>query len=197
VQRGIKMTGYKVLAAVLWILVVALIVIGVFVIKLPADAQYNRKFASRVTMAYDQATFEGMKEQVLILWSEMNETFKGFDYNHTYCSPWYWEQTYDNSLSAQQDYFKQLTRRLDSYSALYQKMLTNMTNPVYLEDWYSKSIQNFRDEMKREGGLDWAISGAWYLNFAPAAYWLFWWLIPLEIVLIIVAIVVTAFAWEL
>jgi hypothetical protein len=191
------MTGSKVLAAVLWILVVALIVIGVFVIKLPADAQYNRKFASRVTMAYDQATFEGMKEQVLILWSEMNETFRGFDYDHTYCSPWYWEQTYDNSLSAQQDYFKQLTRRLDSYSALYQKMSTNMTNPVYLEDWYSKSIQNFRDEMKREGGLDWAISGAWYLNFAPAAYWLLWWLIPPEIVLIIVAIVVTAFAWEL
>jgi hypothetical protein len=197
VQGRIEMTGYKVLAVVLWILVVALIVIGFFVIKLPADAQYNRKFASRVTMAYDQATFEGMKEQVLILWSEMNETFKGFDYDHTYCSPWYWEQTYDNSLSAQQDYLKQLTRRLDSYSELYQKMLTNMTNPVYLEDWYYKSIQNFRDEMKREGGLDWAISGAWYLNFAPAAYWLLWWLIPVEIGFIIVAIFVTAFAWEL
>ena len=181
-------------AILLWILVVLVPVIAVIFIKLPADAQYNRKFASRVTMAYDQATFEGMKEQVLILWQEMNDTFKGFDYNHTYNTYWYWEQTYDNSLAAQQDYFRQLVKRLDSYTELYNKMVQNMTNPVYLEDWYYKSIQNFRDEMKREGGLDWAINGAWYLNFAPAAYWLLWWLIPLEIVLIILAIIATAIA---
>jgi hypothetical protein len=177
-------------------LLIAIPVIAIICIQLPASAQYNRKFASKVVMAYDQATFEGMKEQVLRLWREMNETFTGFDYTNTFCSPWYWEQTYDNSLAAQQDYFKQLTRRLDSYSTLYQKMLTNMTNPVYLEDWYYKSIQNFRDEMKREGGLDWAINGSWYLNFAPAAYWLWWWLIPLEIILVITALIVTAIAWE-
>jgi hypothetical protein len=50
--------------------------------------------------------------------------------------------------------------------------------------------------MKREGGLDWAINGAWYLNFAPAAYWLWWWFIPTEIILVITAFIVTAIAWE-
>jgi hypothetical protein len=70
-------------------------------------------------------------------------------------------------------------------------MVKNMTNPVYLEDWYYKSIQNFRDEMKRAGGLDWAIKGTWYLNYAPAAYWLLWWLIPLEIVIATLAVAIT------
>jgi hypothetical protein len=186
----------KVVAISLWILVIIISVTSIVCIFLPATAEYNRKFGSHVVMAYDQATFEGMKEQVLQLWQEMNETFKDFNYAHTYGTPWYWEQTYDNSLAAQQDYFKQLTRRLDSYSELYQKMLANMTNPVYLEDWYYKSIQNFRDEMKREGGLDWAIKGAWYLNFAPAAYWIFWWLIPLIIGIVILALIATAIAWE-
>jgi hypothetical protein len=187
----------KIIAILLWVLCVVIPIIAIVFIGLPATAQYNRLFASHVTMAYDQATFEGMKQQVQILWQQMNITFSGFDYSHTYNTPWYWEQTYENSLAAQQDYFKQLTRRLDSYSELYQKMLTNMTNPVYLEDWYYKSIQNFRDEMKREGGLDWAIKGAWGLNFAPTAYWLWWWLIPLETVLVIIAIIVTFIAWEI
>jgi hypothetical protein len=71
-----------------------------------------------------------------------------------------------------------------------------MTNPVYLEDWYYKSIQNFRDEMKRAGGLDWAIRGAWYLNFAPEAYWLPLWLIPLEIILLIITVIVVVWALE-
>jgi hypothetical protein len=44
--------------------------------------------------------------------------------------------------------------------------------------------------MYREGGLDWAIKGAWYLNNAPAAYWLAWWLTPLEIALFIAALAI-------
>jgi len=159
-------------------IIIILMMLGILIpivtyvtVFLPANAQYNKKFASKVTMAYDQATFEGMKEQVLELWKEMNNTFSGFNYSETYNTPWYWEQTYDNSLAAQQDYFRQLVNRLDSYIELYQKMTSNTTNPVYLEDWYHNSIQNFRVEMKREGGLDWAIEGAWYLNFAPLAYW--------------------------
>lgn len=190
------MNAKKIIAIWLWVLCAFFPITAILFIDLPATAQYNTLFASHVTMAYDQATFEGMKQQVLVLWEQMNKTFSGFDYSHTYNTPWYWEQTYDNSLAAQQDYFRQLTRRLDSYTELYQKMLTNMTNPVYLEDWYYKSIQNFRDEMKREGGLDWAINGAWYLNFAPAAYWLWWWFIPTEIILVITAFIVTAIAWE-
>jgi hypothetical protein len=177
------------------ILPIIIAILSIVFIDLPAKAQYNKLFASHVTMAYDQATFEGMKEQVLILWKQMNETFKGFDYKTTYNTPWFWEQTYDNSLAAQQDYFRQLVKRLDSYSLLHQKMVQNITNPVYLEDWYYKSIQNFRDEMKREGGLDWAIKDAWYLNFAPLAYWLWWWLVPLACILWALAFIEFAKEW--
>lgn len=162
------------------------ILVLVFV-DLPASAVYNRRFRCHVSMAYDQATFEGMKQQILLLWEEMNNTFQGFDYAQTYNTPWYWEQTYENSLAAQQDYFRQLVVRLDSYSELYKKMLGNSTNPVYLEDWYHKSIQNFREEMQRAEGLDWVLRDAWYLNFAPLAYWSLYWVALAEIAFLAIA----------
>jgi Flp pilus assembly protein TadB len=115
----------------------------------------------------------------------MNATFKDFDYNQTYSSPWYWEQNYENSLAAQQDYFTQINRRMNSYKLAYQQMAQNNTNPILVEDWYDKSINNLRTEMQREGGLDWAIRGAWFITYAPAAYWLMWWLIPLEMALLL------------
>jgi hypothetical protein len=78
--------------------------------------------------------------------------------------------------------------RINSYKLAYQQMAQNNTNPILVEDWYDKSINNLRTEMQREGGLDWAIKGAWYLTYAPAAYWLTWWLTPLEIALFIVLV---------
>jgi hypothetical protein len=136
-------------------------------------------------MAYDQATFTGIKEQVLIIWKQMNETFAGRDFLYTWNTPWYWEQTYENSLKAQEDYFRQLVNRLDLYQQTYEKMLQNATNPVLVEDWYHRSIQNFRDEMKREGGLDWVIHDAWYLNIQPLAYWSLFYVVPIEIILLV------------
>ena len=172
------------------VLLIAIPVISVFTIYLPAQAQYNRLFGGHVTMAMDQATFEGIEDQINTVWNQMNTTFNGYNYSTTYSSPWYWEQNYENSLAAQQDYFHQLTNRIHSYKQAYQQMAMNNTNPILVEDWYDKSIQNLRTEMQREGGLDWAIKGAWYLTHAPATYWLTWWLIPLEIVLLIAIIAV-------
>jgi hypothetical protein len=66
-------------------------------------------------------------------------------------------------------------------------MAQNNTSPILVEDWYDKSI-NLRTEMQREGGLDWAIKGAWLLTYAPAAYWLTWWLTPTETALFIASV---------
>jgi len=182
------------LIAILIILIIITPIVAVFAVYLPAQARYNRLFGAHVTMAMDQATFEGIEDQINTVWQQMNATFNGYDYTTTYSSPWYWEQNYENSLAAQQDYFKQITRRIDSYQLAYTQMALNNTNPILVEDWYDKSINNLRTEMQREGGLDWAIKGAWYLNHAPAAYWLTWWLIPTEIALIIIIIAITVYA---
>ena len=176
--------------APLIILLAAIPTAALFIVYLPAVAQYNRLFGAHVTMAMDQATFEGIEDQINTIWQQMNTTFTGYNYNTTYSSPWYWEQNYENSLAAQQDYFRQLTNRINSYKTAYQQMAQNNTNPILVEDWYDKSINNLRTEMQREGGLDWAIKGAWLLNFAPAAYWLAWWLIPTEITLLIALIAI-------
>ncbi|MEM4704310.1 MAG: hypothetical protein QXJ02_04505 [Candidatus Bathyarchaeia archaeon] len=176
------------LAIAVLIIIIAIPAAAILAIWLPAQAQYNRLFGGHVTMALDQATFEGIEDQINVIWAQMNSTFSGYDFNTTYCSPWYWEQNYENSLAAQQDYFRQLIRRIDSYQAAYAQMSQNNTNPILVEDWYDKSINNLRSEMRREGGLDWAIRGAWFLNYAPLAYWLTWWLVPLEFGLFIILI---------
>jgi hypothetical protein len=178
------------LITIIIILLVAIPLIAVFAIYLPATAQYNRLFGAHVTMAMDQATFEGIEDQINTVWNQMNTTFTGYDYTTTYSSPWYWEQNYENSLAAQQDYFTQINRRINSYKLAYQQMAQNNTNPILVEDWYDKSINNLRTEMQREGGLDWAIKGTWYLTYAPMAYWLAWWLTPLEIALFIALVLI-------
>lgn len=181
-------TTYLILLLIILLIIIP--IFAVFAVWLPATAQYNRLFGGHVTMALDQATFDGVEDQINIVWTQMNTTFTGYDYTTSYSSPWYWEQNYENSLAAQQDYFRQITNRINSYKQAYHQMSLNNTNPILVEDWYDKSIQNLRTEMNREGGLDWAIKGAWYLNNAAAAYWLTWWLVPLEIAISIAAIAI-------
>ena len=158
-------------------------------IQAPADSQYNKKFGAHVTMAHDQATFEGMKTQVMMLWKNMNDTFSGWDLDHTYSTWWYPDQTYESSLGAQRDYFTQLVISIDRYTILYQEKVLNATNPTLLEDWYYKAMSSLRDEMTREGDLDWALNGAWYLNLAPTAYWMDWWRLPLLGIFVCMAII--------
>jgi len=100
-------------------------------------------------MAMDQATLEGIEDQINVIWNQMNTTFNGYNYNTAFSSPWYWEQNYENSLAAQQDYFKQITKRIDSYQLAYQQMAQNDTNPILVEEWYDKSINNSRIGMRR------------------------------------------------
>lgn len=177
-----------IICAMLIFLLIALPIVGYLFICMPADTTYNRKFRSHTVMAKDQATFEGMEEQIKVLWEEMNKTFAGEDFNATYNTWWPPDKTYDNSLCAQRDYFQQILKSIDRYQGMYEKLLNNSTNPTMLEDWYYKSISNLRNEMNREGGLDWALKNAWYLNKAPSAYWFLYWMIPLEIIIGIFAV---------
>ena len=167
--------------------------VGYFIVVAPADAQYNRKFASHVTMAYDQATFEGMLTQINIVWQEMNRTFVGFDFATTYNTWWYVDQTYDNSLLATNDYFNSITMRLDATIKEQEQIKSgNKTILIPYNQWYQTTLEGFRNETRREGGLDWAIRSAWYLIFQPLAYW-FGWLIIAWIAIVAVFAFVIAF----
>jgi len=160
---------------------------GLVLIDLPARAYYNKKFGAHVVMAYDQASFEGVKEQILILWKNMNETFDTSNLENIYCTPWYWGQTYDNSLKAQEDYFRYLIERIDKQIKESEDILAgNKTILVPYNQWYQDALDALRTEMQREGGLDWAIRGAWYLTYAPMAYWLKLWVVPLEVFLVLI-----------
>lgn len=164
-----------------------------FGVEAPAHSGYYRLFGSHVVMALGQATFEGVRDQVIVLWKQMNTTFSDYNYDTTYNSPFYWDQNYDNSLRAQQDYFKMLVQRIDSYITQYNQLQASSGTSL-LEDWYDKSMRNLRDEMDRMGGLDWAIWGAWYLNFASTAFWAdFLYLIPAEVIMLAIAAVMMCF----
>ena len=162
-------------------------------ITAPADAGYNKKFASHEVMAYDQSTFEGMKEQILFLWKNMNETWQGENLAEVYSSWWYPLQTYDESLQAEADYFRTTITRLDNYIVQYENLKADKsTSPIYIQDWYDSAIKNFRSETSRAGGLCWAIEPAYYLTKQPMAYWLWWWVIPLAFIIGFIGLVVVA-----
>ena len=143
----------------------------VFGLTLPVSVQYQREYGAHINMAYTQATFEGVRYEVITIWKNMNRSFTGFDYLHTYSSPFYWDQNYENSLTAQNNYLRSLVNRIDSYIEQYQK-LKNSAGASMLQDWYDQSMQNLRTEMKYEGGLDWVIRDAWLLAFHPEIYYL-------------------------
>ena len=177
-----KLVGVSIL---LLVLLVAIPIMGLIFIELPAQAKYNKRFGAHVTMAYDQASFEGVREQIMILWENMNESFGTSNLENIYRSPWYWQQTYDNSLKAQEDYFRYLIERIDKQIKESEDILAgNKTILVPYNQWYQQALDSLRTEMQREGGLDWAICGAWYLTYAPMAYWLWYWVLPIELLLL-------------
>lgn len=161
-------------------------------LTLPISVQYQREYGAHINMAYTQATFEAVKYEVTIVWENMNKSFAGCDYLYTYNSPFYWDQNYENSLAAQNNYLRSLMSRIDSYIEQYTK-LKESTSASMLQDWYDESINNLREEMKQEGGLDWVIKDAWLLKFYPIIYYLnvvvlvfyvllvsIWWIILLK-----------------
>lgn len=183
-MRGYKIT--RIICITCFILVIALPIYGIFGIAAPANAQFNNKFLAHETMAHDSASFEKMREQIMIIWQNMNETWDPKDFLTTYNTWWYPDQTYENSLQATNDYFTGLVDRIDATMVeMHQIEVGNKTILTPYNAYYNDMLDSFRNETVDKGGLLWAINGAWYLTFAPAAYWLIWWLLPLELFLII------------
>ncbi len=140
-----------------------------FFIVLPADLAYQNKFGSYVQLAYEQSSFEGIVQEVNMIWRNMNESWPtGRD--QVYNSPWPWDKTRENSLNAQDRYFSKLLLRTQQYLVQWQAIQSGKM--IVTGDWYDGAIKNLRTEMKIGGGLAWAIRGAFYLSFYPLAYWI-------------------------
>lgn len=167
----------KLFASILAIVMIALAFIlpisMYLMISMPVDTKLNQKFGSHASMAYDQATFEGMKEQLNVIWTEMNNTWKDVDaWSTTYNTWWGPDQAYDNSLMAQNDYFKRMNQRLDNVLLEQDQILNhNKTIMTSYNQWYQQALNDTRIELKRSGGILWVITPAYYLSFAPLAYW--------------------------
>ena len=179
------------IAGIVLLLCIILSVVTPFVTYLSwraqADRDYGEKFGSYVTMAYDEATFEGIRKNVMDFWHEMNVTFAGFDYVHTYNTWWWPSQIKENSLYMQNRYLYNLVFRLNETIKEKDQILAgNKTVLIPYTQWYQTGLNQTRAEMKREGGLDWVVAPAWMLSFAPMAYWWFLYQILIWIVLIVV-----------
>ena len=162
---------------VLGIVSLGMVIGGSFAVIQPVQYQYNKLFGSHVIMAYDQASFEGMLAQVNLIWIQMNNTFQGADFATTYNDWWYLGQTYDNSLLATNDYFNSLTERLNATIIEKERIVSgNQTIMIPYNQWYQTTLDGFRTEMQRQGGLDWVIRPSFVLRNYPIAYFWEWFL---------------------
>jgi len=169
------------------------IVAGVsyFAVSLPAQVQYNKAFGGQISITIDQPSISGMSTNLMKLWLTMNATFPG-DHTQIYNSYWYWDQTPDNTIASEDRYFRSEIGRLNNYTAQYNAYVKSGQNIVIglpLTDWYDKVTNNSRHELQRNGGLDWAIQGAWYLKYAPAAYFLPYYVAAISAILFLAGVI--------
>lgn len=179
------------LAIIVGILLIAIAVptpfVAYFTVCAPADAQFNRQFTSHETMAHDSASFEKMREQIMIIWTNMNSTWNPAQFDTIYNTWWYPDQTYENSLQATNNYYQGLINRIDATIVEMQMIeVGNRTILTPYNQYYTSMLNSFRSETTTSGGLLWAIHDAWYLHFAPMAYWFFIWAVLPEIIAIVV-----------
>ena len=164
----------------LFVLIFAIPIAGYLTINVPANVRYQNLFGSHVTLAVEgNPDFSGIKSEVDTVYANMNATFPDRSlWATTYNNPWPWGRTYDNSLQAEAVYLHHIDLRITFY-----EQLVNKSGQNQLSDVYNQAIVNLRNEMKSSGGLDWAISGAWYLQYAPLAYWDITYFLIIDIVL--------------
>ena len=144
-----------------------------FIVSVQADVAYGNAFGGDVTMVYDQADFMGIKDQINVIWTKMNETWPCIDpkcsnQKTIYNSYWQWDKTIDNSIYQENLYFKNLINRLNGYQKQWEQVQSGAV--VYTTFDFQKAMDGLRTDMKSEGGIDWAIRGAYYLQFYPSAY---------------------------
>ncbi len=167
-------------------LMVAFPIIIYFGVSMNAEIAYQNAFGGDVIMAYDAADFQGIKQQIVTIWTNMNNTWPT-NHRQIYNSWWPWDKTMSNTLYAQDLYFSRLINRLNGYDIQWQTIQAGKV--IVQGDWYQTTLTGLREDMKSEGGLDWAIRGAYYLEFYPIAYFSFLYNIIVWAVGTIIAIV--------
>ena len=181
-------------------IVILLIVMNIgayLTINVPANVRYSNLFGSYATLAYNgQPTFEGIQANLQHIYQTMLSQFPNsiYDYNSTYNTWAPWGHIYENSLSAQQAYLLTAINR----TKYYEGQFSSSNASSKLTDTYNLAIANLRNELQcsaircndsnsQNNGIDWVIRGAWFMNKAPSAYWDFYVLIPIDLILIIIA----------
>jgi hypothetical protein len=161
---------------------------GYFVVNAPAaNSEFYRVFAFHEQMIYNQSTLEGIESQILAIWQEMNRTWPDVNkWNTTWNTFWFPDQTYGNSLMAENDYLGNTVRRIDK--AMMDMQTANETDSTLIpyEQYYQQTVQN---ETQNLGDLFHSIRGVWYLQFAPLANWI-WGLEVLWIIVLTIGAVI-------
>lgn len=142
-------------------------------IDIPAGVDYNRAFGSDVTMAVYGATTltgpESIQDYVNRIWVDMNATFDMRNAANIYNSGYFWDFIPENTMLKQNSYFQSLNTSINQRQALVDSVIEK--GNYFGTDPIQTAINQTRYEMNAYGGLDWVIKGAWFLQYAPLAYW--------------------------
>lgn len=193
----------SVIPGILCVVFIILAIVGPIVMvlcwKVPADVQYGNLFGADVAMATEGATTltgpNSIQDYVMRIWNNMNATFDTRNFAAIHNNPWPWGQTKDNTLAKQNEYFNSLNQSLYTRQAWVDAVISGKS-PFSGGDPVQTAINQSRYEMKAYGGLDWVINGAWYLTYAPLAYWtmlyLIIWVILFAVLALIAGVIATS-----
>ncbi len=145
-----------------------------FTVNYPADAAYNRKLGTYVTVATQSGSLQKSWDSINTFKANMYEVFPKdkFDYNNTFnVIPIFGlegDLIWENSLGAQEDYFISIDQRMgqDIDRVLGNVSVIGVTQQSLLYD--------LRNELNSYGGMDWVVRPAFYIHYHPMAYWSAW-----------------------
>jgi len=183
---GIKIT----IAVALIIIAVLITVLGWLFIEIPANVKYGNAFGADFVMLTGGASTltgpDSMQDYLLRIWNNMNTTFNTANFAHIYSNPWPWGQTSDNTMAKQNEWFNSINQTIYQQQEWLNEVVSGKVSYTG-GDPVIYALSQTRLELNSNGGADWVINGAWYLEFAPLAYYLALVLIIFWIVIIVVA----------
>lgn len=145
--------------------------------------QYRHSIGAYITNAYDASTFEVMKDNL----EKAEGGMRSQGLEPTDCGrAWSWEQTQDWCMAYTYQYIDGLINRTQYYINLF-KGNPNST----FTDVYTQAIHNMREEMNRNGPVDWAAYPTWALKYHALYYWV-WLVIAALSILFIAGLVLIA-----
>ena len=178
------------IAIALIIIALLVTILGWLLIEVPANVNYGNAFGADFTMlASGASTLTGpdsMQDYLMRIWNNMNTTFNTADFAQIYNNPWPWGQTSDNTMAKQNEWFNSLNQTIYQQQEWLNEVITGKTSYAG-GDPVIYALTQTRQEMNVNGGADWVINGAWYLEFAPFAYYLVYFLIIFWVLIVFFA----------